>query len=793
MNKIFTTVLCVAMAFTSAFAVSVSDVAGMFKGDLNIGGTMYSNKQVYILPGVTEGTITFVLPEFTYNSAPLGDIVLVNIPMSSSGRLTLENANLYIKAISERAVVSVLNGIQDGGVTYNSDVTASAVQVLLSIAAPSLPEPIIVLFAGNKVTSENYSVTNGGFEGNWSNGEPSGWHSFNTATGSYVSFVQNTEQFTQSSDTRPGSAGTHSAMIKTKVVLGNNANGNCTNGQINAGSTTATDAAGNYNFSDPSNNGYNTPFVGNPDSLVFWAKYIPADKNPSNSVNKARAHAVVTTAARYQDPESTSYASVKIADAAINYSATSSLGWQRISVPFTYSSVNPASAAYVLITFSTNYEPGGGSSYSSGSLFNKTYYLDNVYLDDVEMIYNYQLSSLKMNGQNIAFSAGRAVSTNEYSDSDYDFTAAVNGKGAVSFIGYDEMHSQVHVYVVADNYSQAKAYSLYTLQMAEPQKDTQFEYSATTCSNEPYSDNLFRGLTASGTYVDTIANSRGGDSIVTLTLTVLPAYNMPATVASICENDTYEWCGKTFENMSPGVYADTMVYHTVAGCDSVHTLTLTVLPSWVEEEKMFVNEANLVWRGKTISELPTSSEPYFFYDSLTAVNGCDSVYVLRLYVSDIPVTYGAYDAVICDGEEVEFENVIYTQAFEGDVHTAQPNIYGGDSVVHLTVTVLPSYNIDLYDTITVGDARSWEGWELSSISVGKSMLYASYYTEDDCDSTLVLHLTVLPVNISTDLNVEIGEPNVVSTAVKVMRDGHLYIVRREDEVLYDVLGRKVKN
>ncbi len=147
----------------SVSAVTVNEVAGSFKGNLNIAGSQYPNKEVFILPGVESNTITFVLPDFRYNNAPLGDIVLVNMPMDGSGRLTLDEATLFIKAISERAQIAVLNDFKDGSEVYNSVLTASHAQVLLSIAASTLPEPILVLFTGDKVTNENYAVVNGRF------------------------------------------------------------------------------------------------------------------------------------------------------------------------------------------------------------------------------------------------------------------------------------------------------------------------------------------------------------------------------------------------------------------------------------------------------------------------------------------------------------------------------------------------------------------------------------------------------------------------------------------------------
>ena len=827
MKKIFTTIIIACVSVITALAVTVSDATGVFKGTLNIGGDDYPNEEVYILPGVTANTITFVLPDFKYNGGSLGDIVLVNIPMDASGKLTLDSRPLYIKIIQTRAEVSMLSGSQINGTNAN---------VSLSIEA-GLPEPISVVFAGNKVTNKKYALNNGGFEGSWSNNEPSGWHSFPSATGGFAGFVNGTDQFSQSTDVRPGTTGSHSVKIQTKITLGAKGNGNCTNGQINAGSTSAGDANGNYNFSDPSNTGYNTAFVGQPDSLVFWAKYIPGGGSVTDASNKARANAVITQNARYQDPETDNYGKVKVANAAINYSATSSKGWQRLSTPFTYTSLDPSTAAYILVTFSSNATPGGGNATKNSP--------DVVYLDDAEIIYNHSLTSFTMNGSAVHFTSGAAQTDAEFSDSEYTFAATTNGKAAKSFIGFDAEHNQVHVYVVPDNYSQARVYSLYTLSMAEPVPpvlDTEYSYAASTCDNAPYSDELFQNLTEGGTYQTTIPNTQGGDSLITLTLTVLPTYAFAET-AEMNMDETYTWHEKLYKELVPGVHHDTLSLQTLAGCDSVYTLTLTVkpiayvyddivtacrneetswhgkplptaeegtfvlydslksvygmdsvyrltltvLPTWRFEEKKYVNEADLEWRGKTIKDLPRATEPYLFYDSLTASNGCDSTYVLVLYVSDIPVAYGAYEAVICDGESVTFEGVTYSEAFEGDIHVDDLNVYGGDSIVRLTVTVLPSYTIEEYMTVNQGSNVEWEGYRLGNMDLGEMTLSATYYTVDDCDSTLVLHLTVRPIATDMETTAETDK----RCAQKVFYNGHLYIIR-EDESIYDILGKKIK-
>ena len=912
----------------SAMAVTVNEVSGVYQGNLNIGGTSYSNKEVYVLPGTGGSFTTLIVPSVAFSSK-CADLVLVDMVLNNNGTLSSGCAATYVKSISA------------------SSLSESSMSFTMSLTTPSHPVSVAMTFDGEKVADRNYELKNGGFEGGWSKGEPSEWHSFPTATGLFSGFVNGTDQISQSTDVRPGTTGSHSVKIQTKITLGAKGNGNCTNGQINAGSKTATDASGNYNFSDPSNTGYNTEFVGQPDSLVFWAKYIPGGGSVTDNSNKARANAVITQNARYQDPETGSYGSVKVGNAAINYSATSSKGWQRLSTPFVYTSLDPKTAAYILVTFSSNATPGGGNSSKNSP--------DVVYLDDAEIIYNHALQTFKMGNNTISFTNGHANTTAEFSDSDYSFTATTNGKAAKSFIGFDAEHNQVLVYVVADSYSQAKAYSVYTLQMAEPVRDTEYAYSATTCANEPYSDELFTNLTEAKTYTTRIPNTRGGDSIITLTLNVLPVYAFPVEEATIKMNESYTWREKSYQNLTPGVYTFADSLQTKAGCDSVYTLTLTVeaipylieesmsacqneeaewrdktlntneagmfvvydslvskygmdsvykltlsvlqvytfpaeaamkmnesyiwrektyqnltpgvyafadslqtkagcdsvytltlsvqsIGYWYEEslsacvneeaewhhkalptategtfvlydslqsiygmdsvykltltvhpiylftEEKYVNEANLEWRGKTIQDLPKREDPYLIYDSLTTQYGCDSVYLLRLHVSEIPITHGNYTNECCEGEFILFDGVEYRESFDGEVRVSEKNIYGGDSIVHVTITVFPSYFIEEELTIVVGEETQWEYYNLSQMPLGSATLKAEFWSDDFCDSIRVLHLTVIPEPIGT------GIPNTGSekrVARKVLYNGKLYIIRK-DEQIYDVLGNKIQ-
>jgi len=473
MKKVLFTLLAGFLISAQAMAVSVKDVCGQFDGNLNIGGDLYPDKSVYLLPGVVNGTVTFVLPDFMYGAGKLGNIVLPNIPMDADGRLTLDNSTLWLDSISERAAITVLNGFEDGGVVYNSVVSASEAMILLSITAPSLPEPIFVLFMGKAAEDRNFQMPNGGFEGVWTDGEPAGWHSFNSADGLMVDFIKNDKQFVPSDRVRPGSAGAQSALLSSDLLFGVKANGNCTNGQINAGSMTADDQEANYNFSDPANTGFNTPFHGRPDSIVFWAEYLPADRDAAKAENKARVCAVITTDARYQDPEAeVNYSGVKIGAAVMNYAAAADLGWQRVAVPFAYEQANRnKKPSYILTTFTTNQVPGGGTSYSSGGNLSKVNVLDTVYLDDVEMIYNKRLQSFTRNLETLDFDKSVASVSGEYCDDCAKYAAVGDGVSAQTFIAFDSFHRCIFIYVIADDYAQTGDYTLYRVDFEDSQTD----------------------------------------------------------------------------------------------------------------------------------------------------------------------------------------------------------------------------------------------------------------------------------------------------------------------------------
>lgn len=197
--------------------------------------------------------------------------------------------------------------------------------------------------------------------------EPTNWNSFLSA-GGFMSWAAG-DQCQSSTDVRPGTTGTKSANIFSNSVLGVVANGNLTLGKINMGSAQPANSE-NYNASVTADANFSEALTVDPDSLVFWAKFVPANGSGTDS---ARVSAILHDAYDLRDPIDGGSTSHVVATAIRNFKTAN--GWMRIAVPFTYS--GPASSTqYILLTFTTNKTPGGGSDN------------DQLFIDDVELVYN---------------------------------------------------------------------------------------------------------------------------------------------------------------------------------------------------------------------------------------------------------------------------------------------------------------------------------------------------------------------------------------------------------------------
>ena len=310
--------------------------------------------------------------------------------------------------------------------------------------------------------------------------EPSYWHGYATLYSIFDSQARTGDKLTTSTDVRTENnttGSTHCVCITSNSVAGVTANGVMTTGRIYNKSINAGDAASNYNESDPTfdissvetnkvtypnNSSYAQTFTGKPDKFTVWVNFCPKNENEGDC---ASVNAVIHTNARYQDPEEAdNYKAVKVA-AAKNDAITNYNNWQKLEIDFDYSVGTEGNVpAYILVSFTTNKTPGGGSAG------------DRLYVDDIAMVYYNDLKTLTYNSQDLLAKAGSAVDnvvSIDASDLIYDkskVSFAKRGQGAnITEQTYDPATCILTIKVEANDISaNAQNYTIYKVQFKKP-------------------------------------------------------------------------------------------------------------------------------------------------------------------------------------------------------------------------------------------------------------------------------------------------------------------------------------
>lgn len=149
---------------------------------------------------------------------------------------------------------------------------------------------------------------------------------------------------------------------------------------------------------------------------------------------------------------------------------------------------------------------------------------------------------------------------------------------------------------------------------------------AAICAGDTYNLGTL-ALTESGVYSYTFENLSGCDSIITLTLTVIENSTGIETV-SAC--DSYIWPVNSISYTQSGDY--TAVMSNSAGCDSLITLHLTILES---TESTITKDTCIQYRWSANQQLYTASGNYT--EVFVGSNGCDSAAHLDLTIREVDI------------------------------------------------------------------------------------------------------------------------------------------------------------
>lgn len=405
MKKIFTLI----MAAISSLSALADDYTGQLAVAIN-GGPVASQQSTITANKQANGKYEFQLNNFTLNMGGaityVGNIVLKDVEATTAadGTITMQTeqsititkgsgAHFWLgptlsnPPIPVALKAAIKNGALKADITIPFTKMSMDIKVLFNSATMQIPNSNFEAFhkeeyhnSGNPALDK---VTD----------EPNHWHSFLSATGGLAeaqNAFSNGVHTASSNDVRPGTKGKSSILVKATNVFGIVANGTITTGRMNAGDYDAKNPK-NHAFLDITNtdkdaNGdpFYTLLGGQPDSLAVWVKFKQATATPEHPY--ATVNAVITDGTRYQDPEDKAYTNVvaKATDTKI----ASEDKWVRLSIPFDYDkyAANKAATKAILVTISTNADPGQGSDG------------DELYVDDMELVYTPKLQGIKVFG-----------------------------------------------------------------------------------------------------------------------------------------------------------------------------------------------------------------------------------------------------------------------------------------------------------------------------------------------------------------------------------------------------------
>ena len=185
-------------------------------------------------------------------------------------------------------------------------------------------------------------------------------------------------------------------------------------------------------------------------------------------------------------------------------------------------------------------------------------------------------------------------------------------------------------------------------------------------------------VTSSGDYSVTATNPKCSyDATVSVEFTS-PTYS--TVEDTVC--DSFLWNGTLYTQT--GVYMDTLT--NSVGCDSIVTLNLTVIYSSITYDTLLLMQNQLPYYfAPSDTTFPVGSLPEFqFSYALPAQNGCDSVIMEKVYIY---MNYSsAFDTTVCsDALPLQWHG--HTFAGAGSVTDSLHTVYGSDSVITYTVTV----------------------------------------------------------------------------------------------------------
>lgn len=498
MKKLFTTVAFV----LSSMSLMAKDYSGNL--EISINGETASQESSISVDEQNNGKYTLTLKNFNLGGEyPVGTIQVKDVEATTidgakvlsfkDTNTILQNDDNNAEMEGQSVPLDITGFINDYGFNTNISIDLGEMQVDVKFTPNSVE--------GTQIPNSDFEdfhtathTTNGT---KYTSQEADHWHSFSSGERATSGFFVGTlelalqgEQSFESTATRT-STSKKCLLIKSRSVAWKSANGTVTTGRMFAGSMTPTDPK-NHAYLDMSNSAtddkgdpFYTTLSKTPDAISVWVKFKQGDSGLAYKY--ASINAVITDGTYYQDPEAknTTYKN-KVAVAANTKIESKDFTWQQITAPFDYKTYanNKAKAKAILVTLSTNAQPGGGSKNTP----------DELYIDDLSLVYNAGLKSVEFNKEDIKDKS--VIYTDEaVTEASFDVTSDGQGAFVNKKIVEDENGKKLVITISAQDFSKINRYEIAIKPATD--KFTTMDYGyATYTSNIPVAYPTAEGVKA---------------------------------------------------------------------------------------------------------------------------------------------------------------------------------------------------------------------------------------------------------------------------------------------------------
>lgn len=242
----------------------------------------------------------------------------------------------------------------------------------------------------------------------------------------------------------------------------------------------------------------------------------------------------------------------------------------------------------------------------------------------------------------------------------------------------------------------------------------------TICNGENYTLPGGSTVSTAGNYIDTLSTAAGCDSIVTTTLTVLPTFATDV-YDTICQGNTYTLpSGNTTTNA--GIYTDTL--YAANGCDSVVTTYLTINPASTAAISDTICNGSIY----TLPDGNTVNTAGIYPVTLQNQYGCDSIITTTLTVIDLSITATATN-VLCNGESNGTISATATNGVSSYTYTLNTGV--SNSTGAFTALAAAGYSVIVNDNYGCADTISINITEPASLTSQNTVSNISCFGEAD--------------------------------------------------------------